>query len=528
MTSELKRLTAGSSVFDVFHVLERAIPRFNLDVDTMLILFEKFYEGMKNDLLFTAQFKPVEELILLQPAVARKFLDSLLILDKPFIAGYISAIFLGFSKGHERETLEEIDQIKSAGSQHVISGIINVLGNLNYKSEENTNLLSRAYGMFELFEKRNSDDIDAATVHAYGRLLELGDTPINKILHYAKKNRPHIDYSISNMLLVNAEKHSEQKWFEELLLMLTRTAIQHRGTLHNIDQILNILLLKQRWEFVEKFLSHWFQQIKYKSSDDRLEDLFKSTCISLTKNRLYLQKTITRFFNNDSRSVHQGATELISYCNSHGLKNITLDKDELAGLEFRDWIFVAKKIQGYVFNMECLFSLSLSLLEVDPNDRKLQEFIFYLFTDLIAEDYPGSTVEFLKRNLNDRNRTKLELIKNIVEHIEAGFKVRVALPRLKELIAPTVGSHKILVEQSKVMNKSMEKRQERSLTSLFRTIRLKYGNGSFRYSDKGDYTSVSKLSTLSAHVELPNSEIYYPVYAALRRAEFWIAKRQDL
>lgn len=518
----------GFPVFDVIHVLEEAIPYLNINIETFIGLLEKLYEGTQNDLAAHLQYKPINKLVETQPELSRAFLDRLIDIDRPFVVGYITHLFQSFAKDNEQDVFKELDDLTLHESSQVVSAVVNVLGNLNYKPKENQTLLKRTFQIFDDIEKRNLEGLDACIANACGNLLEMNRKASRKLVYYSNKNIPDVDYAISRVLFLDIEKYGGEEWFEKLLMSLTRTRCEHKGIIKNLDYVLSALIKKEDNRLLaESFFVKWIETSDYKIREEKLHGLFGSTFLALLNHRENLQKFITRLFNHDSYKAHNAASEIINFCNLHELALLKLDRKELAQLELQDLLYIGRKILGYLIDSRTQCSLTLSLLDKSPRNNKIQSLVHSIFVDHIGRDYPGSTIEFLKHEVStSKSKIKRDLAESVIAHIERDQAARTSLPHIREIVPPSQQTRQILLEQNKVMSRSMEKAQKGSIVNLFKKIPIKHGLGSFSYMND-DYMPVSKLSEHSAYMELPASEMSHPVYAAIERAGFRRAKKGD-
>lgn len=521
-------ISDGINPFDVMNVLEGAIPDLSLEIGSFVGLLEKLYCGTQNDLLAHIQYQSIDTLVEKQPDFSRQLLTALLEIDRPFIQGYIASLFRSISVGNEEQTQQELEVLKEHNSVHVINGLINALSNLNYKVEKGGRLLKKTFQIFDFLEGKEIEDIDACTAHAYGQLINVSSKASERILHYADKNKPLVDYAISRVLFLNAEEHGDEGWFRDSLRPLSRTLCDHKGAIDNLDYILSALIEKKKnSELVETFFVNWLLESDYSGREDKLADLFGSTFAAFVKEKNFLWKFITRLFNHDNHKVHNAASEVTRFCNLHKIEPLKFDRNELGGLEEKDILYIVRKVLGYVIDSKTQSSLILSLLDKSPRNKKLQSLVHSVFVGYIGVEYPRPALEFLKQELiSTKGKIKPHLIRDAINEIEKSLNEREQLTHLKEIMPPSQQINKVLLEQDKVMSASMKEARKGGISNLFKNILLKDGNGSFSYVGN-DYRSVSKLSSHSSYFELPCSEIFHPVHAAIERAGFRRASRGD-
>ena len=523
-----KAIDEGSNVFDVIQVLEKALPYLNLNIETTLELLEKFFNGTQNDWLSDLQYNPIQKLAETQPLFLKVLLDRLIKIDRPFVIGYISNIYIILSKGNETKIYSEIEKLKSSPLEHVIYGMISVLDNLNYTPKENSHLIKKTLKIFNELEDKNLKDTDVHMAHTYRRLLEVTNQAQSKLLEFSKKNNPKVDFVISSILFQKADIYGNESWYKELLLGLCKTSIEHIGIIKKLDYALSILINKKGdWELVERFLAQWLIMSDYKIRDEKLANLYNSTLASFTKDIDKLQKLITRFFNDDRYQMHCCASEIISYCLSHKITALKFDRTVLLKLEYNDLLFMARKVLGYISDPNTLCSLIFSLLDKSPRNRKLQELIYHILTDFIGRDYLTSTIKFLEQCISrSKSKIRSELTKEIINKLKHRQEEYRNLIRLNETIPTKRQTYLVKSEKARIIQRSMKSVQDKSaIRQIATTIRIKYGSGSFSFQDDS-YTPILKYSSFSSSFELPASEMFHPINTAMKKIGMRLAKRE--
>src|SRR3990172_5519426 len=482
----LDAINDGFNCWNALHVLADVIPHLELKMDSTLMLLEEFHKSMQNDLASGLQYAPVAKLIDTQPVFARKLLDELLKQDKPFIAGHISNLYQNLSKNNEHEIHTELTSLKAHPSVYVIQGIVNALGNLDYYNPpKNRNLVKQTVQILDELELRGSTDINFSLVYAYGRLLKFAKEPRKRLLELARKKDPNIDYAISGALIRQIDECGNDEWFAEVLMELATTSCEYKGTIgFHLDHVLHVLIRKKdNWELVENFFTTWLIKSDYAPSDEKLSDLFASTFSLFSSNQNKLERLITSFFNHDSYKLHGAVKEIIDYHNLHKGDPLKLDQSILSPLSFEDLFYIARKILGYVYFSNHQRSLTFSILDKSPRDKKIQELVSSIFVNHIGENYPDATLEFLKKEISkSKSKIKKKVAEDIIKRIENDRDARRSLLRLKELIPPDQQTYLVLLEDHKNMQKAMVPAREKSpILSLATKVPLTYGKGSFSF-----------------------------------------------
>lgn len=528
----LKAIDEGTNCFDIFHVLEDALPHLKLDISNTIAFLQKVYKCMEGDLESGIQYKPIGKLVNTQPDFAKKLLKKLLKLRDVFIVGHISALFEEFSKSNLVEIHNElVSMIKTnSESEYVLQATIIALGNLDYQSDNSQSLVKETIKVFDKLLEKSNTDIKAIVVSALGVLIKFTDDVFDRLLELAQMEEPQIKFQISRVLSYYFDKISCSQWFTKILIQLSSTKCEYKMIFDNLDFILwKIIKEKNDCTLVEEFFTKWLLTSNYGSTDHKLEDLFDSLLPELARNEDFLSELITKYFNHDSSKLHFAASEIISYCNHHKERQLKLNSDILNQLSFNDLKYICRKILGYLYEPITLCSLIFSIYESNPENKDIQNLIFSIFIDILGKDYSGTVLKFLEGKLTEHNQ--LENIKNFINTIIKIIKKQEeqlkSLTRLKEFLMSRKFAYQIALEENKIMNRIMEQAQKNSIVNLIATkIPLKYGKGWFGYMNE-KYNTPSKLASFSHAVDLPRSEMTHPVTAAIRRFGFRLAKRDE-
>lgn len=514
--------------FDVAPVLEEALSDMNLNVDSVLRLAESLFTGMQGDRAAYIQFKPFEDLIAKQPEFARDLLVELIKQDKPYIVGYISRLYQGFSKGNELQIHAELCDLKNHESKYVLMAVADVLGQLNYENSKNKKLIKQTFSVFDELENTNIDEVNRMLVFAYANLLKYTSKANDKIINFSKSDKLLLQGAVSNILFRSQEESGNDEWFSEAFLNLCNVSCQYKGIIDDIDFILAGLIERNdNWDLAERFFIEWLLKSDYHSNNQRLSEIFGSTLVAFVNRKKPFSELLTKFFNHDNFKIHNAAAEITSYCQLHKVKGLKLDKEILKKLSYDDCLFICRKILGYVLASEYLCSLCFSILDAFPRNKDIKRLIYSIFSSHIGQNHPGRTVDFLKAaSTKTKSKYKKLIIDQVIEDIEGHHAQRDALSKLIELIPSRQKTTRILRESNKKVSAAMEEAQKDSFVSMFPRTPLKQGTGWFHFMN-GQYSEISKLRSYSAKADIPHSEVTHPVDAALERIGFRMAIRGE-
>ena len=514
------------TVFNVIDMFKDTLSELDLDSDGLLALFERLYEDTQNDMLASAQYKPLKELVNKQPSFCRKLLDKLLETDKNFVTNYISVLYQEFFKSDPDSIHKELCKLKNSKNENIMFAVVNALSNLPYQQKKYKPLLDKTLDVYEYIEKRNLNNMEQCLADSYGRLIKHRAKLVSKLSDYLKINNPEIDFVVSRLLMLDIEKFVKKSWFKKLLMPLSRTKIQHQGTIRNLDFIMYGLLKKyDEPELAIEFFEKWVIESDYEPKSERSDKMFVSTFPELVKDSSQLQILVTNFFNHENPKIHGAVAEIINYCRLHKIENVRLDKAILKTLDDNDVLYVVRKILGYTMDPQIQFSLVYSILDKSVQNKAVQSIVYNVFIQQLGKDYPGSSIEFLEaQKKKTKSKTRIKIIDDIVASIKSYREKYKKLPRLKETMPPSQQSRRIMREEARVMGQSMEEAQKNSIINLFTKVPMKYGGGTISYIDD-NYTAISKLGSYSTSMELPFPLSTHLVKYTMEIADFRRAKR---
>ena len=514
-------------VFNVVFMLKNTLSEMSLVSNTLICLLEKIYNGMLDDYMSYMQYEPLKGLVKQQPTYSRELLDKLLISEKDFVTNYISVLYQEFFKISPNAIQKELCDLKDSENENIIFAVVNALSNLPYGEEQYKPFLDKTLSVYEYIDNRGLPKTAQCLADSYGRLIKHKPEVVRKLSNYLKLNNPDIDYMVSQVLMLNLEVFVKEPWFEDLLLPLSRTKIQHQDIIRNLDFILHGLIVKcDEPELAIDFFEKWVIDSDYQINTERLDKMFMSTFSGFVRDKKRLHALVTNFFNHENPKIHGAVSEIISYCKLHKIQDVRLEKNILKPLNEQDVVFIVRKILGYTIDSQIMCSLVLSILDKSVKSKAVQNIVYDVFTQHIGKNYASSAIDFLEGQEKKTNsKVKLELIDKIIRHIKSRREVYKDLPRLKETMPPSQQSRRIMREQGRVIGRAMKEARKDSIVSqVCRIVPMKYGDGTFSYIDS-NFTPVSKLGSHSISEELPFSSSTHIVKFTMEINDFRRAKR---
>ncbi|EBO9258169.1 hypothetical protein R258_05590 [Salmonella enterica] len=349
----------------------------------------------------------------------------------------------------------------------------------------------------ELLESNNSEAIKtlAHKVYTKKQLTSHTDFPfwISRICDSATKN-PELSGLIFHIFSYLVEDESKHNLLTDCLFIMIKN-----------DSV------SQDHQAVEDFL---YNVVKH---PDLLNKLFTLTLIDENPETTIFSRLVSTYL-----FVHR--SKHILECSLDVINNFTE----------RDFIFLVRRILGFISNEAQLISLTLSLLKVKNSEKKTYALVKAVIVNEIAMDYPGYVVDEIKRYRNAL-KSKRSHIKKLYDEILSVIENHITsfstLPRIKELEPSSMFAHAFQKEKHKVMAKKQDLNKEDSLAFKIAThIPLKAGVGSFHYNDYNNsgYSEPSYLHEYSSNYSLPRRYIMDNVGYDIRLAQFRCVKKDTV
>jgi len=222
------------------------------------------------------------------------------------------------------------------------------------------------------------------------------------------------------------------------------------------------------------------------------------------------------------------ATHLFVHRSEHILE---CSLDTINNFTEKDFIFLVRRILGFISNEEQLTSLTLSLLKVKNSEKRTYSLVKSVVVNEIAVDYPGhviSEIKHRKENIKGQRNKLKKLYNEMLTEIDSYITSLTAIPRIKELEPSSMLVRAFQKEKDKVMARKNDLWNEDSLVSQIASrINLKAGIGSFYYNDYNNsgYSEPSYLHTFSSSYSLPRRYVMDNVGYDIYLAQFRCAKK---
>jgi len=522
----IEAIDAGESVFSILNSLEKIFPFINHEVESLLQFLKICYSEVKNDYY---SFKPnnlLEALCCQQPDFASNLVDALLNINEEYVVNYINTIYQAKIKNNNvEELLSFLLEIAKNKKGFPLQGIIIAISSTVIKTDDKNE--DRVLYLYEELIKGDNLQIDSTVAYSLKSFLPHNHRAISLLNLIAVKKNDESLFQVSIILKQLIEEYKEQ-WFIEIFKNFEEIPIQQIGTIRNLD-IVFYQLIKEKNDYSSflSFIQMWIIKSDFKESKKSICKVWNTSLNSSQQETDFMSHLVTKLFLSENYLQHIVASQIVSDFKLHKEANLLLDSTILLSLKTDDIVFLCKKILGYVYGAEEIFSLLHSIVMNFAMSEIMIEMVCQIYRNFLGKDYTQTTIDFLEMELCKNSSLIDERYQGVINFLKQKQELYSSLPRLSELQYSLRQKRLIQVEESKSMIELQKQTEKDSFMSVLgmSTIKLKHGIGSFHYMD-GEYSAIHKLGEFSSSIEIPNTEITQPVSSALMRMHYRLAKRK--
>lgn len=515
----------GRGIFCIYHYFCKALPLlkvndFKVFCSAITDIKEAVSRDMTNGIIYTS----LKNFAAFNPSLAEKIYVFIKRREKKEWAFLLNWIILGLEKKNFKKSFDKAinllkdDNIKAFKEAGILS-----LGLLDYGLKNN--YMNEAISKMETFFQLNDDDFNSRLARSYGSLQQLSNKALKNLLTLSKTNVPEVKYSVVQALFRNRQDIPSKVFLRKALFNLCSTRSKHRGIINDLDLVLADVVDKET-ELVTNFFEKW--QISRNEEEINpsysVVKLFDSTFFKLIRDRKkYLEVLLTNWFKTDNRSLLlecKYIVEDLRLRSRNTFKVIELSTEVLNEVTPGECISIAKRILGFIFNGKDQCCLVFSILCKKNITVELEDFIYEIFRDRIAYNYPGLVREFMNERKREGNKRQKRIAIKIIDYLNNWQEEKKNLEFLKEVQIPNERRKDYLKARGKLYNKAMEKSQNQSIVSKLATkVPLKYGNSWFTERNKIIQPPRS-LNKYSSSMEVPKGELTDPILEQMLRIQF--------
>ncbi len=536
----IPEIATTSDVFRLLNMLEKLLPLLErLDWAALIGVSAAQYPRTKGDGAAGAFFGQVQQWLVAHPGAGAEL--SALLLREPSepLANLLTAAWLAWGADAAPAAAARVIEL-SANSQPPLPA---VTGHVAERMLEDADLPQDAVAPLEALIQEwlagGTPEIRRRGVAAATSVLHLRRTFDTNLRALAEAGDPDTLGYLALALSRHAKVFLEAGTFFDWLALCARLPTSHAGAIRFLDSTLARLLGPQssHRDAVLQFLQDWItaQPIGDRIGREFLE-LFGSCAGRIVEDQALLPQVVTTWFMADARALPDAAASLISGLSSEGrfhrrneaTISVGFDPALLDAAATGDFLFLARRLIGYVINADLLLSLALSLLRVRDAQSRVHPLMASLLGDEIGYDYPVTTVKRLGTVIDsETDATTRALLERIRDNLQRYLTQLDALPRLQELEVPLTVSRAFRKARAKQMEHGMREASRKSVFAQIVTqVHLKAGLSSFQYLHE-DFTEPMTLKSMSYSFEMPRRESLDPVGNAYRLHMQRLAKREQ-
>lgn len=518
-------------VFTVLHVIEAALPYLHKIKPTSIIhLCGVQHEKTKNDLMAGAFLSQLQKKLTGMPETCR-LLHSLLQgqITPSTVALHPTALLAlaSFSDGEAfklafDDSASEITTLKRAA--------LWTLGRLLVSDLIKKTKIAAAVNVITTYMSDSDDLVRKTAINAAADAIPITREFDAILLKMAETADQEVLVALSHHLFMNTSKLSGDNPFKQFVRHLCKLKPAFKGAVDNFDFILGHLLADElQQQFVISCLSEWVARNGHEiQRDASFAELFDSTIFELVKRPELLSQIITEWLSSDDRKHASAVAGLLSKLWVHGFKNPEFDATLLSTFNKSDFLFLVRRLLGFVSSEDHLLSLTISLLKSTNLQDWMLGFVHTVLAEEVGMDYPDSTMKRLKYEKSQTSDPRIvELYSSVIQQIASHIEAIEVLPRIEELKPPPDVQRLFANAHAKQMNVVTKEARKKSIFAQICTeIPMKGGNGWFSFRD-GGYTESSNLIPHSHSIALPRRHVLDAVGYEIRHMGFRLAKRGE-
>lgn len=277
----------------------------------------------------------------------------------------------------------------------------------------------------------------------------------------------------------------------------------------SLTQALNYLLI----QIAESHLPEAYELFTLRLQKIGAHNLLKTALQEMTrKNPEQFQSSFVRWLLQGNYPVHAALLH-ISSLSFLGSSLFEIPDHIYNNLTPKEKLFVAYKIVGYVYSMEALQRLILSLIKSIKADHEvLKEGLIFILQEYLVYNYRG-TLTLIK---NDLSQTTLlpfakDIYQKVNDHFEDYFEKLNSISVDKELLPSREDVRLRNFYHQKLFADLPKKAEENSIASLFKSTQVNANNWAIRRPAELKHKP-SPLGHIAVTTEYPSGEKLNPIY----------------
>jgi len=533
------QVAATSDVFGLLHMLEKLLPLLDsLDWGPLIALSEAQYRRTLGDGAAGAFFEHVRQW-LVEHSGSGAQLTALLLRDasEP-LANLLKAAWLAWGAEAPAAAAARVVELAARAEPPFPTATAQVAERMLQDASLPPDAVAPLEALVHQWLAGATPDARRSGIAAATEVLHLRRTFDAALRALAQTGDPDTLGFLAFSLSRHSKAFLEAGSFFDWLALCAALPTSHLGAVRLLDSTLARHLGPQspHRDAVLSFLQAWITaQPTQERVGREFAKLFGSCAGRIVQDQALLPRVLTTWFLADAWAMPEAAAGLIVGLSSEarvhrgdaGAVPVSFDAALLDYAAAADFLFLARRLIGYVINADLLLSLALSLLQVRDAKARVHPLMASLLGDEIGYDYPVTTVEKLGLAINTEfDPDTRVLLERIRVDLQRYLEQLDALPRLREFAVPLTLQRAFRKARSKQMENGMREARKGSVFAQFVTqVHLKAGLSSFQYLHEG-FTEPMVLKSMSYSFEMPRRESLDPVGNAYRLHTNRLAKRE--
>lgn len=419
-----------------------------------------------------------------------------------------SIALLALSKVNYEKTIDIALHDATSLNERITPQAIWILGGL---LKNDANLYKRADILSELMK---------SSVASSSAISEMSINSIVNVLEFSYELREYIskllNSSTSARLMLSkkltfSKKLKEVKEFPLWVDSICKNVSSNIEILSNVSYILSELIEQPEYH---SLLRVCLSKLMFIDSIESQHDALDYLMLGIVRNEALANHLLTLALSDERPQLAKLAVMILLSSTVNSLKyKPQFDTSIIESFDEDSFIFLIRKMLGYVTDEKYLFSLVTSLLNVSNYQSRTSGFVKQVILKEILIDYPLFTkdeVFILKEKCDKRKRFLMEYYDEIMECVNIYVNNLNKLSMTKEFESDSKSQSAFLKERNKKMAQDDEIHNQNSFISRIATrIPIKAGIGTFNYNDFNDagYSQPSMLHTFSSSYSLPRRYI---------------------
>lgn len=498
----------------------------DIDIDAFIALLPKIFKQIEKNALSYEIYDAVNKLCEFQPHKGIELFSKLVKIENQQLLTLIPNTLYGIGKSNsgfnkfiEAELLlkNNVEELKKQGYAFLLTlkedelnqnqNFKHFISNLIKTDIENTNTI--------FFNQ---------IIRVLGKFVNILPESDKNLISFSKLDSHNVLYEITRLLSYELVYSNHPELYKILLFNLKIITPKYDNVITLLNHLIFQKFIIDSPELIDDFLREWLLFDKKRVGEitkfsNTFEDLH-------SKNSNYFKIMVTSWLNNDDSIFHKAISKLVMEAPYYEFKNLELDENYLAQLNYKDIQFITFKIVGYIYYKELIRSSIFSILRVKIEDADCVNFIKAIFNDYIIFNYP-STIEYLEEEKKKSSKKVQKVVTEIIEINKEYFEKINQLDFINEF-NPSDKRLKIYngIHQKEFQIKQKEITDNKhSFLNMCKNIQLRTGKGMFSQHD-GIYTEKTEMSRIQTSAELPRGEFIDAIGQEKIRAIYRTLNRQ--